>query len=86
MVIVPGNPPTVQVISDAGDLIYKATLNTFDRRKVSRRWLSFNTILFNLGSGFAKSSKEADELVEKKLIELWGNPHVNDFPDWAILS
>lgn len=73
-----GDVPKVQVITDQGKLIYQGVLNSQAARKKSNRWLSFNTILCDHLSGFSQSNKDADEIIEKKLTELWGNPAFSD--------
>lgn len=66
--------PKTQIFSEKGKLIYQAVLNSAEARKKSNKWLSLNTVLFDHLCGFAHSNQEADELIEKKLTEFWGNP------------
>jgi hypothetical protein len=74
MIISTSGVPKVQVLSDDNKVIYQANLNSTEARKKSNKWLSLNTILLSHTCGFAHNNKEADELIEKKLTELWGNP------------
>ena len=83
LIVVPGKPPKVQVISDSKQVVYRGKLNTYERRKVVHKWLSFDTLFLDVNSTFAHNNKEADEIVEKKLRALWGNPFSADVPDWA---
>lgn len=66
--------PKAQVLTEDNKVVYQATLNSPEARKKSNKWLSLNTILLSHTCGFAHSNKEADEIIEKKLTELWGNP------------
>jgi hypothetical protein len=85
LLIVPGDPPKVQVISEGGkSLVFEGALLPYARRKIARRWLALNYIYLEASHKFAKNGKEAAELVEKKLTEWWGNPFAVDFPDWAV--
>lgn len=85
LLVVPGNPPQVQVIAEEDkSLIFKGTLLPYGRRKIARRWLALNYLYLEASHKFAKNGREAAEQVEKKLTEWWGNPFAVDFPDWAV--
>ncbi len=85
VVVLPGRPPQVQVVEErSGRLVFQGVLLSYGRRKVARKWLSRNYVFLDPTMAFAKNSREAAEIVEKKLVELWGNPFAVDFPDWVV--
>jgi hypothetical protein len=85
LVVVPGRPPQVQVVKEkSGCLVFQGVLLSYGRRKIARKWLSQNYVFLDPTLTFAKNSHEAAEIVEKKLVELWGNPFAVDFPDWVV--
>jgi hypothetical protein len=85
LLIVPGDPPKVQVIAEEDrSLVFEGILLPYGRRKIARRWLALNYLYLEASHKFARNGKEAAEQVEKKLTESWGNPFAVDFPDWAV--
>lgn len=85
LVVLAGKPPQIQVVEEkTGHLVFQGVLLSYGRRKVARKWLSQNYIFLDPTKTFAKNSREAAGIVEKKLVELWGNPFAVDFPDWVV--
>ena len=82
--IVPGNPPSVQVLNEKGEIVFEGELLPLERRKITRRWLALNYVYLEASHHFAKNGREAAGIVEKKLTEWWGNPFVVEFPEWVV--
>ncbi len=81
IVVLPTDPVTVEVTDEEGIVVYRAEIAPFERRVLSRRWLTRRSIVLHPESKLAKTVAEADELIERKLTELWGNPFVNRIPE-----
>lgn len=83
LVISAGEPVRFQVVSEQGRLVFFGEILPFESRKIRRCWLAKNWVFLDNRGEFAKSGKEAEDLVEKKISELWGNPYSAPTPDWA---
>lgn len=83
LVINAGNPPSFQVVSESGRLVFFGEILPLESRRVRHCWIAKNWIFLDNSGQFARSGKDAEDLVEKKISELWGNPYSATTPDWA---
>ncbi len=83
LVINAGDPITFQVVSEKGRLVFFGEILPPSSRKIRRCWIAKNWVFLDNRGEFAKNGKEAEELVEKKISELWGNPFSAPTPEWT---
>lgn len=84
LVINPGDPASFQVVSEQGRLVFFGEILPLESRKVRRRWIARNWVFLDNRKEFARNGKEAEDLVEKKISELWGNPYSAPTPEWLL--
>ncbi len=84
LVISAGKPIRFQVIKSTGKLVFFGEILPFESRKIRRRWTAKNWVFLDNWHEFARDGREAEDLVEKKISELWGNPYSASAPDWAL--
>lgn len=84
LVISAGKPVRFQVVSEEGRLVFFGEILPFESRRIRRRWTAKNWVFLDNRHEFARDGREAEDLVEKKISELWGNPYSAPTPDWAL--